>query len=186
MDEIDNIISEFLITFIKQRHKQHSFHKYRIYDVMKADNEIFVHEILSWLFGFEPADENDLPSRILIGEAVDEFITNVLKVGSGAVLRRVINVDGKQYVVTGKPDIVFKLNDYYVVVDIKCSSMVRQYHVMQLAIYGWLAEAVHPKVKTGVLLVNKKEMSYIPIPYKDVKVVDYITAYIRTVIEGGK
>jgi len=148
-------IANFIRSRIIEHYKKLVDKKYRKYERLKADNEYFVHDILTWYFGYEKrVDDNNPPSRVIVGEAVDEYLKDVFK-SNEPVITIPLFINGHKFWLTGKPDAIVEYNDTILVIDFKFSNKLSQYAYLQVCIYAWMLRFKRNKKIKCVVVVLK-------------------------------
>ena len=160
MSESNVNVDEIFANWVRQRIIAHfirkTYEKYRKYEEQKADNEFYVHEILNWYFGFGDFEYTNPPGRVIVGDAVDDYLKNALESKHPVISIRLRILDN-EYVITGKPDAVIPFADRVYAVEIKNSKSLKQYHVIQTWIYAYLLRhSGYDNVKCCVVVLGDR------------------------------
>lgn len=143
-DEIKKLILDTLYSYFRQN----SLSKYKD-KFERTEDMIFVSDILKWYFQFNSNVDFSSPAGyIVVGDAIDDYVKNAF----GADDRKLI-LHYDNYKIIGDPDIVISKDDYYIIIEVKFSDSVKEYHLIQTLMYMYLLSKIeNTKNIYGVVL----------------------------------
>lgn len=157
-DETDTQFRLFIIKSIIDYFKTKTELKYRRYEKERLPNEIFVHEILSWLFKYGKIDDDNPPPKVIIGDIIDDFMKSALRSDS-PVLSVPYEYGGAEFIITGKPDAIIQFRDRVYIIECKYSDTLHEYHILQTYLYGYLYYLKNDKtIPKGCVVLLKSNL----------------------------
>jgi len=132
-DEIKKLILDTLYSYFRQN----SLSKYKD-KFERTEDMIFVSDILKWYFQFNSnVDYSNPQGWIIVGDAVDDYVKNAFKQEDRKLILHYDN-----YKIIGDPDIVISKDDYYIIIEVKFSDSVKEYHLIQTLMYMYLLSKI--------------------------------------------
>lgn len=179
-DNVDAEFEQFVRKLILDYYNMKTEIKYRQYEKNKKDNEIFVHEILEYVFKLPKFENDNPPTKIIIGDIVDDFLKSVFKTND-TVLRLPYNYNGTEYIIIGKPDAIVQFRNRTYILEFKYSDRLYPYHILQTMLYVYLYRKTHNDSDVrGCIVIFKSSITLHFITYIESLVTTAINEYLKS------
>jgi len=132
-EEIKQFILNTLYNFFRRNTQSKYKDKFE-----RTEDMIFVSDILKWYFQFQNVvNYNEPQGWVIVGDALDDYV----KKAFSQVDRKLV-IEYNNYKIIGDPDIVLQLGNTYLIIEVKFSDTVKEYHLMQLLMYMYLLSEI--------------------------------------------